>query len=110
MQPKHSITRRTVLKAAGTASAMSALGVAAPFVITARAQEAIKLGVLLPKSGPYTVQGEIGHNGAQIAVEEWGGRVLDRPVQLVWLDEPNPQTSQQNMRKLLESKSDTGET
>jgi branched-chain amino acid transport system substrate-binding protein len=102
MKIRDFISRRTLLKATATASAAYAVEVAAPFVITARAQEAIKLGVLLPKSGPYAVQGENGHNGAEIAVADFGGHVIDRPVQIVWLDEPNPQTSQQNMRKLLE--------
>jgi len=102
MKRNASMNRRTLLKAAAAASAVGALEFAMPFVITARAQEAIKLGVLLPKSGPYTVQGQNGHNGAQIAVDDFNGHVLDRPVQIVWLDEPNPQTSQQNMRKLLE--------
>jgi branched-chain amino acid transport system substrate-binding protein len=102
MKIRDFISRRTLLKATAGASAAYAVEVAAPFVITARAQEAIKLGVLLPKSGPYAVQGENGHNGAEIAVADFGGHVIDRPVQIVWLDEPNPQTSQQNMRKLLE--------
>lgn len=93
------ISRRTLLKAGAAAGALQ---LAAPFVITARAAEAIKIGVLLPKSGPYAVQGENGHNGAQLAVDDFGGRVLDRPVQLVWLDEPTPQATQQNMRKLVE--------
>src|SRR5665213_1118258 len=92
------ISRRTLL--AGAAFGVTQLS--APFVITARAAEAIKIGVLLPKSGPYATQGENGHNGAQIAVDDFGGQVLDRPVEIVWLDEANPQTSQQNMRKLLE--------
>src|ERR1700757_2350590 len=99
------INRRTLLKTAavaGAAGAAGGVGLAAPFVVTARAQEAIKLGVLLPKSGPYTVQGETGHNGAQIAVDDFGGHVLDRPVEIVWLDESSPQTTQQNVRKLLE--------
>jgi branched-chain amino acid transport system substrate-binding protein len=105
MKPNVSMDRRTLLKtaaAAGAATAAGAIELKAPFVITARAEEAIKLGVLLPKSGPYTVQGENGRNGAHIAVDDFNGRVLDRPVQIVWLDEPNPQTTQQNMHKLVE--------
>ena len=62
----------------------------------------IKIGVLLPKSGPYAIQGENGYNGAQIAVDDFGGQVLGRPIQIVWLDEPSPQVTQQNMRKLIE--------
>jgi branched-chain amino acid transport system substrate-binding protein len=92
------VSRRTLLAGA----ALGITQIAAPFVITARAAEAIKIGLLLPKSGPYAIQGETGHNGAQIAVDDFGGHVLDRPVEIVWLDESSPQTSQQNMRKLLE--------
>ncbi|GAC1327371.1 MAG: ABC transporter substrate-binding protein [Beijerinckiaceae bacterium] len=92
------VSRRTLLAGA----TLGAAQIAAPFVITARAAEAIKLGVLLPKSGPYSIQGENGHNGAQIAVEDFGGHVLDRPIEIVWLDESSPQATQQNMRKLLE--------
>ena len=105
MKTNVSMDRRTLLKtaaAAGAATAAGVLDLKAPFVMTARAEEAIKLGVLLPKSGPYTVQGENGHNGAQVAVDDFNGHVLDRPIQIVWLDEPNPQTTQQNMHKLVE--------
>jgi len=94
-----SISRRTLLTGAAIGATQI---VAAPFIITARAEEAIKIGVLLPKSGPYAVQGETGKNGAQIAVDDFGGNVLDRPIQIVWLDESSPQSSQQNMRKLIE--------
>jgi branched-chain amino acid transport system substrate-binding protein len=68
----------------------------------AAAQEPIKIGVLLPKSGTYTVQGENGHNGAMLAVEDFGGKVLGRPVQLIWEDESTPQASVQRMRKMIE--------
>jgi branched-chain amino acid transport system substrate-binding protein len=92
------ISRRTLLAGA----AIGATQIAAPFVITARAAESIKIGMLLPKSGAYAVQGEIGHNGSLIAVDDFGGHVLDRPIEIVWLDESSPQSTQQNMRKLLE--------
>lgn len=94
------VTRRSVLKTGAVAGLLS--GIAGPFIRTASAAEPIKLGVLLPKSGTYAVQGEQGHNGATIAVDDVGGKVLDRPVQLVWLDENGPQTTQQNMHKLIQ--------
>jgi branched-chain amino acid transport system substrate-binding protein len=92
------ISRRTLLAGA----AIGATQIAAPFVITARAAESIKIGMLLPKSGTYAIQGETGHNGSLIAVDDFGGHVLDRPIEIVWLDESSPQSTQQNMRKLLE--------
>jgi branched-chain amino acid transport system substrate-binding protein len=94
------VTRRSVLKAGAAAGLLA--GIAGPFIRTASAAEPIKLGVLLPKSGTYAVQGEQGHNGSTIAVDDIGGKVLDRPVQLVWLDENGPQTTQQNMHKLVQ--------
>ena len=96
--PKSGLSRRTLLAGA----AIGATQIAAPFIITARAAEAIKIGLLLPKSGPYAIQGETGKNGAQIAVDDFSGHVLDRPIEIVWLDESSPQATQQNMRKLLE--------
>ena len=91
--------RRKFIKAGAALGAATAVG---PYVIQARGETPIKVGVLLPKSGPYAVQGENGNNGAEIAVEDFGGHVLDRPIELVWLDESGPQKSQQNLRKLIE--------
>lgn len=92
------ISRRTLLAGAG----VGAVQLAAPFVITARAAEAVKIGLLLPKAGTYAMQGEIGQHGAQIAIDDFAGHVLDRPIELLWLDESTPQATQQNMRKLIE--------
>ena len=97
-EPQFNISRRTLLAGA----AIGVTQMAAPFVVTARAAELVKIGLLLPKSGPYAVQGETGKNGAQIAVDDFGGHVLDRPIEIVWLDESSPQSTQQNMRKLIE--------
>ncbi len=93
------VSRRTVLKA-GAAAGVLAGG--APFIRSARAAEPIQLGLLLPKSGPYAVQGQQGHDGARIALDEFGGKVNGRPVELTWLDEHGPQSTQQNMRTLVE--------
>src|SRR5271157_4313404 len=68
----------------------------------AQSKEPIKIGVLLPKSGTYTVQGANGHNGAMLAVEDFGGKLLGRPVELIWEDESTPQESVQRMRKMIE--------
>ncbi|MGH9695571.1 MAG: ABC transporter substrate-binding protein, partial [Bryobacteraceae bacterium] len=97
-EPQFNISRRTLLAGA----AIGVTQMAAPFVVTARAAESVKIGLLLPKSGPYAVQGETGKNGAQIAVDDFSGHVLDRPIEIVWLDESGPQSTQQNMRKLIE--------
>ncbi len=68
----------------------------------AQSKGPIKIGVLLPKSGTYTVQGENGHNGDMLAVDDFGGKVLGRPIEVIWEDEATPQQSVQNLRKMIE--------
>lgn len=97
---KSSVSRRSLLKV-GAASLLTGMAGSSPFIRSALAAEPIKIGVLLAKSGTYAVQGEQGYNGAVVAVEDAGGEVLGRPVQLVWLDENGPQTTQQNMQRLI---------
>lgn len=97
--PSGGVSRRDMLKL-GAAASLAPL--AMPAIANAQAGAPLKIGVLLPKAGTYAVQGSIGHNGATIAVADAGGHVNGRPVELVWLDESSPQTTVQNMRKLIE--------
>ena len=57
----------------------------------AQSKGPIKIGVLPPKSGTYTVQGENGHNGDMLAVDDFGGKVLGCPIEVIWEDEATPQ-------------------
>ncbi|GAB3684156.1 ABC transporter substrate-binding protein [Salinisphaera aquimarina] len=94
--------RRKLLKAGAALGAAATIG---PFFIgNARAAEPLRIGLLLPKSGSYAVQGAQGQQGAMLALEDFGGHVNDRPVEVVWYDENGPQTTQQNMHKLIEEK------
>jgi len=95
------ISRRGLFKA-GAAGLVTGVAGAVPFARYALAAEPIKIGVLLSKSGTYAVQGEQGYNGATIAVSDAKSEVLGRPIQLVWLDENGPQTTQQNMLRLIQ--------
>lgn len=97
--PPRALGRRSLLKAGAIAS-LAPLGM--PFIGNAEAAEPLKIGILLPKAGPYTVQGENGRNGAVIAVADAEGHVNGRPLQLVWLDESTPQVTEQNARKLIQ--------
>ncbi len=100
--PDHTgISRRRLLKT-GAAGLVTGVTGAIPFARYALAAEPIKIGVLLAKSGTYAVQGEQGYNGASIAMADAKGEVLGRPLQLVWLDENGPQTTQQNMLRLIQ--------
>jgi branched-chain amino acid transport system substrate-binding protein len=73
------------------------------FADTAWAQstEPVRIGLIYSKTGPGASIGEFLERGSELAVEQAGGKVLGRPIQLVWLDEANPQVSQQNMQKLI---------
>lgn len=61
----------------------------------------VRIGLLYSKQGPGSAIGEYLQRGSALAVAQAGGKVLGRPVELVWLDEANPQVSQQNMQKLI---------
>jgi branched-chain amino acid transport system substrate-binding protein len=94
------LSRRTLLKVGGAAVGLAPL--AMPAIGNAADAGPLKVGILLPKAGPYAIQGENGHNGAMLAIADAGGHINGRPVELVWLDESTPQNTVQNMRKLIE--------
>jgi branched-chain amino acid transport system substrate-binding protein len=62
----------------------------------------IRIGLIYSKQGPGASIGEFLQRGSELAVEQAGKKVLGRPIELIWLDEPNPQVSQQNMQKLVD--------
>ncbi len=94
--------RRTLLKAGVAAGAATTLS---PFFIgNAQAAAPLRIGLLLPKSGTYAVQGDQGHHGAMLALKDFGGHINGRPVEIIWYDEDTPQTTQQNMHKLIQEK------
>ena len=86
-------TRRTIL-AAGGAMLLSP---------TARAQASpVKIGLVFPKQGTFAELGKGAAAGATLILEQAGSKILGRPARVIWLDDPNPQTAQQNMQKLIE--------
>jgi len=91
--------RRTLLAAASLAAAAP---LARPFIANAAAAEPIKIGLLLAKTGDIAAQTEYLANGTYLALEERGNKIMGQPAELVWLDEPSPQGSQQNMQRLVQ--------
>lgn len=81
--------------------ALMAIGFAASFGAMAQSSEPIKIGTIHAKQGPSALLGQFLQQGAEMAVQQAGGKVLGRPVEVVWLDEPDPQVAQQNMQKLV---------
>lgn len=79
-----------------------ALGAVATLAGTAQAQDPVKVGMLLPYTGTYAALGEAITNGMNLALEQKGGQLGGRPVQIVTVDsEANAGKAVQNMQKLI---------
>jgi branched-chain amino acid transport system substrate-binding protein len=91
-------TRRSVLLGA---SGLAAGVLARPYVANAAAGEPIKIGMIWAKTGSIVDQAEYLAQGGKLALEQRNNTLLGRPVELVWLDEPNPQGAQQNAERLV---------
>lgn len=96
---KPSMTKRHALAAISAALMLSVSGRAA---LAQQDAEPVRIGMIYAKQGPGASIGEYLQRGSTLAVEQAGRKVLGRPIELVWLDEPNPQVSQQNMQRLID--------
>ncbi len=85
-------------KALGIAGALLLSGVAA----LAQDDGPIRIGLVLAKTGPFAESGSNEANGAQLALQQAGGKVMGHRAEVVWLDEPSPQSAQQNFSRLVE--------
>src|SRR5437868_4919082 len=87
--------RRTVLGLA------LAAGLAAP--LPALAEDTIKIGLLATFEGPFTVLGEDGQRGAQVAVDEFKGKTAGKKVEIVkGSSDASPDSAVRAARKLVE--------
>jgi urea transport system substrate-binding protein len=80
------ITRRSALQALGATTALATSALAAPAIIRrASAQDPIRVGVISPLTGAWTVYGKAHSAGFQMAVDEINakGGVLGRPIEIV---------------------------
>ena len=96
------LNRRTVLK---TALAAGVAQVASPFVIRARAADAIRIGMVDPLTGVYAAVAQNEVIGAKFAVEQINakGGVMGRPLERLVEDSANDVgTGVQKTRKLIE--------
>ena len=94
--------RRTVLKGAAAAGALQ---VASPFIIAARGETPIRIGMVDPFTGVYAAVAQNELVGAKLAVEQINakGGVLGRPIELLVEDSANDVgTGVQKTRKLIE--------
>jgi urea transport system substrate-binding protein len=80
------VTRRVALKALSASTALAAGRLAAPAIIrSATAADPIRVGVISPLTGAWTVYGKAHSAGFQMAVDEINskGGVLGRPLEVV---------------------------
>ena len=96
------VDRRTVLKGAAAAGVLQ---VASPFLIAARGETPIRIGMVDPFTGVYAAVAQNELIGAKLAVEQINakGGVLGRPIELLVEDSANDVgTGVQKTRKLIE--------
>ncbi len=96
------LRRRTLLTGA---AAIGALQVASPFIIKARAETPIRIGLVDPLTGVYAAVAQNEVMGAKLAVEQINakGGILGRPIELLVEDSANDVgTGVQKARKLIE--------
>ena len=97
------LDRRTVMRAAAAAGLAQ---VAAPFVLTARAADEIKMGLDDPLTGTYAELGKNEQIGCQLAVDQINakGGILGRQAKLLVEDSTSADTgvAVQKARKLIE--------
>lgn len=97
---KLDLSRRSFIRATAGVAAASAVGWSGG--ASAQSDGPVRIGMIYSKQGPGAAIGEYLQRGSELAVEQVGRKVLGRPIELVWLDEPNPQVSQQNMQRLAD--------
>ncbi|HEY1719912.1 MAG TPA: ABC transporter substrate-binding protein [Magnetospirillaceae bacterium] len=96
--------RRRVLKTSLALGAVSALG--GPYIIKARGDEPVKIGLDNPLTGTYAAVGKNELTGCQLAIEQINakGGILGRPVQLISEDSTSGEaaTAVEKARKLID--------
>ena len=86
------LDRRIIIKAAAAAGVAQ---LAAPFVLTARAADTVKIGLDNPLTGTFAALGKNELIGAQLAIEQINakGGILDRKVELLVEDSTSGDTA-----------------
>ena len=94
--------RRAVLKGAAAAAALQ---VAPPFLVSARGETPLRIGMVDPLTGVYAAPAQNEVMGAKLAVQQINakGGILGRPIELLVEDSANDVgTGVQKARKLIE--------
>ena len=66
--------------------------------------DTFKIGNIWPFTGPFGIYGEDGKRSIELAVEHYGGKVLGKPIELLWEDsQSNPKEAIQKTIKVIAS-------
>src|SRR6516225_10886242 len=101
-RPRWLVHRRTILK---SSAVIAAAQITSPFIIKARGETPIRIGLVDPLTGVYAAIAQSEVVGAKYAVEQINnkGGVLGRPIELLIEDSANDVgTGVQKTRKLIE--------
>jgi len=79
------LTRREILKQGAAGAVGAGLGLGFPAVIRAQTKEVVMLGIW-PFTGPFADAGPLLDRGMKLAIEEWGNRVIGRPIKYTTRD------------------------
>lgn len=91
---------RNASLALGLGAAVGAALAAAP---AAAQEDPVKIGLMLTLSGPPAALGQMARNGFELAMDELGGEMAGRPVELIVVDdELQPDGAVQKARTLVE--------
>ncbi|HTH62244.1 MAG TPA: ABC transporter substrate-binding protein [Paraburkholderia sp.] len=96
------VKRRAVINAAAAAAALQ---IAPPFIIKARGEAPLRIGMVDPLTGVYAADAQNEVTGAKLAVQQINARggILGRPVELLVEDSANDVgTGVQKARKLID--------
>ena len=83
------ITRRRFLEATGVAAASV---LASPALVRAQGKELVMLGIW-PFTGAFADVGPLLDRGMKLAIEEWGNKVIGRPIKYITRDDETKASS-----------------
>lgn len=93
------IGRRTFIRDVSMAAAGMSLG---PLARTSWAAKPVSLFFGYPYTGPYASLAKFMNAGMELAVEQFGGMVLDRPIRVVRGDIPSPDVASKVVRRAVD--------
>ena len=101
MEDERMVRRRTALKALGS-TALVTTGGCLGNSLPGGGEDTLKVGGLLPLSGPFSLTGKENRRGVEIANKFLNGQVGDRKIELVFKDtESKPAAAVQGARELV---------